>query len=46
MPMKGGDDAELQNARIGFACAYTPLALIHAVGYTHYRILPNGDWPD
>ncbi len=31
---------------IGFACAYTPLALIHAAGFTPYRILPNQDCPD
>ena len=31
---------------IGFACAYTPLPLIHAVGFAPYRILPNIDCPD
>ncbi|MEW6078660.1 MAG: 2-hydroxyacyl-CoA dehydratase family protein [Thermodesulfobacteriota bacterium] len=31
---------------IGFACAYTPLALIHAAGFTPYRVLPVGDNPD
>lgn len=31
---------------IGFTCAYTPLALIDAAGYTPYRILPMGDAPD
>jgi benzoyl-CoA reductase/2-hydroxyglutaryl-CoA dehydratase subunit BcrC/BadD/HgdB len=31
---------------VGFACAYTPLALIHAAGFTPYRILPNQDCPD
>ncbi|MFH1114817.1 MAG: 2-hydroxyacyl-CoA dehydratase family protein [Pseudomonadota bacterium] len=31
---------------IGFTCAYTPLALIHAAGYTPYRILPVGDSPE
>ena len=31
---------------IGFACAYTPLALIDAAGFAPYRILPLGDWPD
>jgi benzoyl-CoA reductase/2-hydroxyglutaryl-CoA dehydratase subunit BcrC/BadD/HgdB len=31
---------------IGFTCAYTPLALIDAAGYTPYRILPMGDSPD
>ncbi|MDP1993175.1 MAG: 2-hydroxyacyl-CoA dehydratase family protein [Syntrophales bacterium] len=31
---------------IGFACAYTPLPLIHAAGFAPYRILPNVDCPD
>lgn len=31
---------------IGFACSYTPLALIHAAGFTPSRILPMGDGPD
>ena len=31
---------------IGFTCAYTPLALIHAAGYTPYRIMPLGDAPE
>jgi len=31
---------------IGFTCAYTPLALIHAARFTPYRILPNVDCPD
>lgn len=31
---------------IGFACAYTPLALIDAAGFTPYRVLPMGDHPD
>jgi benzoyl-CoA reductase/2-hydroxyglutaryl-CoA dehydratase subunit BcrC/BadD/HgdB len=31
---------------IGFTCAYTPLPLIHAAGFTPYRILPNVDCPD
>ncbi|RPJ15621.1 MAG: 2-hydroxyacyl-CoA dehydratase, partial [Desulfobacteraceae bacterium] len=31
---------------IGFACAYTPLPLIYAAGYTPYRVLPMGDSPD
>ena len=31
---------------IGFACAYTPLPLIHAARYAPYRILPNVDCPD
>lgn len=35
-----------QSEMIGFACAYTPLALIDAAGYVPYRILPTGDWPD
>lgn len=31
---------------IGFACAYTPLPLIHAAGFSPYRILPDADCPD
>ncbi len=37
---------ENDRPRIGFACAYAPLPLIHAAGFTPYRILPTGDWPD
>ncbi len=32
--------------KIGFTCAYTPLPLIHAAGFTPYRIMPTGEWPD
>ena len=32
--------------RIGFACAYTPIALIDAAGFAPYRLIPAGDWPD
>jgi benzoyl-CoA reductase/2-hydroxyglutaryl-CoA dehydratase subunit BcrC/BadD/HgdB len=31
---------------IGFVCAYTPLPLIDAAGFTPHRILPNVDCPD
>jgi benzoyl-CoA reductase/2-hydroxyglutaryl-CoA dehydratase subunit BcrC/BadD/HgdB len=31
---------------IGHACSYTPTALIHAAGFTPYRVLPTGDSPD
>jgi benzoyl-CoA reductase/2-hydroxyglutaryl-CoA dehydratase subunit BcrC/BadD/HgdB len=31
---------------IGYACAYTPLVLLDAAGYTPYRILPMSDCPD
>jgi len=31
---------------IGYTCAYTPLALIDAAGFTPYRIFPLGEWPD
>ena len=34
------------NRKIGFACAYTPLAVIHAAGFTPWRVLPSGDSPD
>jgi benzoyl-CoA reductase/2-hydroxyglutaryl-CoA dehydratase subunit BcrC/BadD/HgdB len=32
--------------RIGYTCAYTPLALIDAAGLVPYRILPMGDSPE
>jgi len=35
-----------QTRRIGFACAYTPLPLIHAAGYVPHRILPTTEVPD
>lgn len=31
---------------MGYTCAYTPLALIDAAGYTPYRILPMSECPD
>ena len=31
---------------MGYACAYAPLALIDAAGYTPYRILPMSECPD
>ena len=36
----------LKKGVIGYACAYTPLPLIHAAGFVPYRILPNVDCPD
>ena len=38
--------AQAGKGLIGFTCAYTPLALIDAAGFTPYRILPLGDSPD
>jgi benzoyl-CoA reductase/2-hydroxyglutaryl-CoA dehydratase subunit BcrC/BadD/HgdB len=35
-----------QKPKIGYACAYTPLVLLDAAGYTAYRILPISDCPD
>jgi benzoyl-CoA reductase/2-hydroxyglutaryl-CoA dehydratase subunit BcrC/BadD/HgdB len=32
--------------KIGYTCAYTPLAIIDAAGYTPYRILPMSECPD
>jgi len=32
--------------RIGYACAYTPLAVLAAAGYDAYRMLPLGAPPD
>lgn len=37
---------EANNRKIGYACAYTPLVLLDAAGYTAYRILPMSDCPD
>ncbi len=31
---------------IGFGCAYAPVPLIHAAGFTPWRILPIGEAPD
>ena len=36
----------LHQPKIGYACAYTPLVLLDAAGYTPYRILPISDCPD
>jgi benzoyl-CoA reductase/2-hydroxyglutaryl-CoA dehydratase subunit BcrC/BadD/HgdB len=33
-------------SNVGYACAYTPLVLIDAAGYTPYRILPISECPD
>jgi len=33
-------------AKIGYACAYAPMVLIDAAGYTPYRILPMSECPD
>jgi len=36
-----------QEKLVGYACAYTPLALLDAAGMTPYRVLPVGrEWPD
>ena len=35
-----------KNEKIGYACAYAPLVLIDAAGYTPYRILPMSECPD
>ncbi|MBW2264545.1 MAG: hypothetical protein JRG91_21475 [Deltaproteobacteria bacterium] len=32
--------------KVGYACAYTPLPLINAAGFTPYRVLPVGDAED
>ncbi|MFH2098590.1 MAG: 2-hydroxyacyl-CoA dehydratase family protein, partial [Pseudomonadota bacterium] len=32
---------------IGFTCAYTPLAVLEAAGFSGHRVLPTGgQWPD
>jgi benzoyl-CoA reductase/2-hydroxyglutaryl-CoA dehydratase subunit BcrC/BadD/HgdB len=38
--------SQKSNGLIGFACSYAPLQVIHAAGFTPYRILPEGDTPD
>ena len=40
------DDTPKNKANLGYACAYTPLVLIDAAGYTPYRILPMSECPD
>jgi benzoyl-CoA reductase/2-hydroxyglutaryl-CoA dehydratase subunit BcrC/BadD/HgdB len=35
-----------KSEKIGYACAYAPLVLIDAAGYTPYRILPMSECPD
>jgi benzoyl-CoA reductase/2-hydroxyglutaryl-CoA dehydratase subunit BcrC/BadD/HgdB len=35
-----------ERPRVGYTCSYTPLPLIHAAGFTPWRILPVGDPPD
>ena len=37
---------KLNEKILGYACAYTPLVLLDAAGYTPYRILPVSDCPD
>jgi len=37
---------DTQEPKIGFTCAYTPLAIIEAAGFAPYRILPLGDHPE
>ena len=39
-------DMKTNRKIIGFACSYTPLAIIDAAGFIPYRILPMGDHPD
>ena len=38
--------AETRAGRVGFTCAYAPLPLIDAAGFSPFRILPGGDWPE
>ena len=35
-----------EKKKVGFTCAYAPLALIDAAGFVPYRILPLGENPD
>ena len=32
--------------KVGWTCAYTPLALIDAAGLEPFRVLPSGEPPD
>ncbi len=32
--------------KVGFFCAYTPLPLLAAAGFTPHRLLPVGEWPE
>ena len=36
----------VQKKRIGYTCAYTPLPLIEAAGFSPYRVLPLSESPD
>jgi len=40
------DESPINKSNLGYACAYTPLVLIDAAGYTPYRILPMSTCPD
>jgi benzoyl-CoA reductase subunit C len=40
------EDTSEKQSNFGYACAYTPLVLIDAAGYTPYRILPMSTCPD
>ncbi len=37
---------DTRSEMIGFSCAYTPVPLIRAAGFTPYRVLPQGESPD
>ncbi len=43
---EAGETMQKKVKRVGYTCAYTPLALIDAVGLAPYRVLPLGEWPD
>jgi benzoyl-CoA reductase/2-hydroxyglutaryl-CoA dehydratase subunit BcrC/BadD/HgdB len=32
--------------KVGFFCAYTPIPLLDAAGFSPHRLLPVGDWPE
>ena len=34
------------NKKIGFTCAYTPVPLIEAAGFSPYRVFPETKAPD
>jgi benzoyl-CoA reductase/2-hydroxyglutaryl-CoA dehydratase subunit BcrC/BadD/HgdB len=37
---------DMKKQKIGFTCAYTPIAIVDAAGFVPYRVLPVTDVPD
>lgn len=38
--------SKTETPKVGYTCAYTPLPIIEATGFSPYRVLPLGDSPD